>query len=113
MYQFGVKIRQEEDGRVTAALLDFPSGPRGTGASAEEAYQDLIGKTTSGLTKFLVGGGRPFPLPDDTTPSISVELPTRLQVVMPPSALGGRIVGRDNSEMWNYSWRNTTVTTEG
>src|SRR5690349_9562933 len=112
MYQFGVRLRQEADGRIAAVLLDFPSGPRGYGVTTDEAYNDLIKKTTAGLTKFLLGGGRPGAIPEGT-PSISVELPTRMHAVMPPSAPARMVTPRDDGATWSYSWRNNTLSTEG
>jgi hypothetical protein len=117
MYKFGVKLIQENDGRFAVALLDFPSGPRGEGASAQEAYQDLIAKTASGLTKFLVGGGRPAPIADGV-PSVSISLPAAVNATPPPpppqAASTGVMIGpRDKGYMWNYSWRNNTLSTEG
>jgi hypothetical protein len=116
MYQFGVKLHQEDDGRITATLVDLPEGPRGDGATAEEAYQNLIVNSAETLTKYLIAGGLPRPLTNDKTAAIGISMPSQVHVVPPatPTPAPAQTIGpRDKGWTWNYSWRNNTVSTEG
>jgi hypothetical protein len=113
MYHFGVKLRQEDNGRVTATLVDLPDGPRGEGATGEEAYQNLIANSAEMLTQYLVAGGRPGPITNPSTPTIGISLPTRVAATTPPSAPATVVGERDKGRTWNYSWRSNTVSTEG
>ncbi len=113
MYHFAVKLRQDDNGRIAAILVDLPDGPRGEGATPEEAYQNLISNAADILTKFLADGGRPGAITDDKTPAIGIALPARMQATMPPSAPATQIGVRDKGWTLNYSWRNNTVSTEG
>ena len=113
MYQFGVKLRQEEDGRIVATLVDLPSGPYGSGATAEEAYQDIITKSAPHLTKFILTGGKPAPIADDKTATITIDMPAQMRPAMPPSAPAAQVGKRDTGAIWNYGWRNGPISTEG
>jgi hypothetical protein len=112
MYHFGVKLRQDDNGHITAALVDLPGGPRGEGTTPEEAYENLIANSADVLTKFLTDGGRPNAITDEKTLTIGITLPARMQATMPPSARATQIGPRDKGWTLNYSWRNNTVSTE-
>ena len=93
----------------------MPSGPEGTGATAREAYEDLLRSAMDSLTHYLIAGHRPQPLVDEAGAKISVGLPVALAPGAPPtqdSATTVRISARDNGLSFNYSWRNNTLIQE-